>query len=440
MTPAAETGDATSSHTNDHNNARVMRRQLDDTASVRLVPVARAMAGCLVASVALACGVGLSVWLMMGRPAIRHSAGLQPDQLFALLKLDFAVIGGIGGIVALVLAYRRQRVIEAKQELDAQSHALAIATHAFEQRVANIRESFDESNADRERIRVLNDRFITACAQLGNESATVRLAGVYAVAALADDWESERKICLEVLCGYLRMPYIHASAPRGEREVRQSIVRVIRDHLRRGSRVSWRGHDFDFTGATFDGADFQDAIFSGGTITFANCEFIDGAVDFGGAHFCGACLYFGDSRLSSGAALIFLRASFSRKHVWLSFPRMDFDGGQVMFDLMEHRGGSISFDSARISGTTIGFSRAKFNGGLVEFDNAIISGDGVVDFAEATVAGDSVLTFRNVRFNGGLVDLSKATIRESGLAFDRWKTPPTFLKLPSNASGPGIDR
>jgi hypothetical protein len=37
--------------------------------------------------------------------------------------------------------------------------------------------------------------------------AAVRLAAVYAMAGLADDWEENRQTCVDVLCAYLRMPY-----------------------------------------------------------------------------------------------------------------------------------------------------------------------------------------------------------------------------------------
>src|SRR5215831_17488696 len=47
-----------------------------------------------------------------------------------------------------------------------------------------------------------------------------------------------------------------------DREVRWTIVRVIRDHLTKDAPVSWRGHDFDFTGAVFDCGDFSKAVFA----------------------------------------------------------------------------------------------------------------------------------------------------------------------------------
>ena len=57
-------------------------------------------------------------------------------------------------------------------------------------------------------LRTLNERFATAAEQLGSDKpAAVRLAGVYAMAGLADDWEENRQTCVDVLCAYLRMPY-----------------------------------------------------------------------------------------------------------------------------------------------------------------------------------------------------------------------------------------
>ena len=61
---------------------------------------------------------------------------------------------------------------------------------------------------DEQRERTLNERFATAAGQLGSDKPPeVRLAGVYAMAGLADDWPENRQTCVDVLCGYLRMPY-----------------------------------------------------------------------------------------------------------------------------------------------------------------------------------------------------------------------------------------
>jgi hypothetical protein len=104
---------------------------------------------------------------------------------------------------------------------------------------------------------VVVQRFATAAEQLGSDKPAVRLAGVYAMAGLADDWEENRQTCVDVLCPYLRMPYepdpgqdapepqrlaFHAS-----REVRHTVIRVITAHLREDATVPWQGLDLDFT-------------------------------------------------------------------------------------------------------------------------------------------------------------------------------------------------
>src|SRR6516164_8028499 len=149
-----------------------------------------------------------------------------------------------------------------------------------------------------QRTRTLNERFATAAEQLGSDKpAAVRLAGVYAMAGLADDWEENRQTCIDVLCGYLRMPYEpdpgeQAREPdrldfRASREVRHTVIRVVTAHLKDGAAVSWQGLNFDFTGAVFDGGDFNGARFSGGTFDFRYAEFSDGMVDFRNAEFSG---------------------------------------------------------------------------------------------------------------------------------------------------------
>ena len=69
------------------------------------------------------------------------------------------------------------------------------------------RKQLDRTLAE-QRTRTLNERFATAAGQLGSDKPpAVQLAGVYAMAGLADDWEENRQTCVDVLCGYLRMPY-----------------------------------------------------------------------------------------------------------------------------------------------------------------------------------------------------------------------------------------
>lgn len=85
----------------------------------------------------------------------------------------------------------------------------------------------------------LLDRYTTAASQLGNEtSPAIRLAGVYALFALADDWISqgnrrEGQMTVDLLRSYLRVrPPADQHGP-GEAEVRKTILMELAE------RSSW---------------------------------------------------------------------------------------------------------------------------------------------------------------------------------------------------------
>lgn len=147
---------------------------------------------------------------------------------------------GGAGVVALVIAYRRQRDLEQSRFVE---------------------------------------RFGAATAQLGATDVAVRIAGVYAMAGVADESDgSRRQQCIDVLCGYLRLPYDaehgtsgrtkfviktprmdhgcvrgeteeHIEYRQNDRGVRTTILRVIADHLRPIAEYSWSAVDFDFRDA-----------------------------------------------------------------------------------------------------------------------------------------------------------------------------------------------
>ena len=284
-----------------------------------------------------------------------------------------------------------------------------------------------------------NERFAAITAQLGDAQRTVRLAGVHAMAGLADDWEQYRQTCVDVLCAYLRLPYdpdpgddadpAKRTAYRASREVRHTIIRVITAHLQADAVVSWQGLNFDFTGVVFDGGDFAEARFSGGTVSFAEARFPGGTVGFADAVFSGGTVSFADAVFSggtvsfrdavfSGGTVSFRDAVFSGGLVSLgavsfggarfsgglvSFPGAEFSGGLVDFPGAEFSGGLVSFEAARFSGCTVGF-HAAFSGGTVSFAGAVFSG-GMVGYG-AVFSGGTV-SFYEAVFSGGLVSLRR---------------------------------
>ena len=110
-----------------------------------------------------------------------------------------AVFGA--GLVTFKYA-RESRISAAQTAADALSHAQTVAAAErvqFEEQLAAQREQTERSLAqqasataltlERQLVRDLRSRYPTAAEQLAHSSAAIRLAGVYALAALADDWD-----------------------------------------------------------------------------------------------------------------------------------------------------------------------------------------------------------------------------------------------------------
>ena len=316
----------------------------------------------------------------------------------------------------------------------------------------------DSTLAD-QRTRTRYERFDTVAEQLGSDkSPAVRLAAVYAMAGLADDWQDHRQTCVDVLCAYLRMPYEPGpgdDAPvekrlalQASREVRHSVIRVIAAHLNGTAPVSWCGLNFDFAGVVFDGGDFSGAKFAGGTVNFARAEFSGGTITFAGAEFSGGTVTFAGAEFS-GAKVNFFLAKFSGAKV--DFAGAKFSGGTVGFGHVEFSGGPVNFSSAKFSGAEVQFfdskftsespkltgadpadgvvffHAAEFSGGTVSFSRAEFSSE-TVDFAGAGFAGGTV-DFADAEFVGGTVGFVGAGFSGGTVDFSRvasWTQPPDF--------------
>ena len=341
-------------------------------------------------------------------------------------------------------------------------------------------EQLDRTLAE-QRTRTLNERFNTVAEQLGSDKPpAVRLAAVYAMAGLADDWQDHRQMCVDVLCAYLRMPYEPGpgdDAPvekrlafQASREVRHTVIRVITAHLNGTAPVSWCGLNFDFAGAVFDGGDFSGAKLSGGTVNFTGAEFPGGTVNFAGAEFSGGTVNFAGAKFS-GAGVNFFLAKFSGAGV--NFAGAKISGGTVGFGYAGFSGGPVNFSSAKFSGAavhffhskftgespkfigadtsggtvffhatefsggTVSFSRAEFSSETVDFTGAEFSG-GTVSFSDAEFPGGTV-GFTGAKFSGGTVDFSRVASwtqpPDFGSGFDM-SHPPAGVMLPTATSPP----
>ncbi|MET9002728.1 hypothetical protein [Amycolatopsis sp. NPDC004169] len=284
----------------------------------------------LLLATVVAVGFGALLWLGLGRPD-----ALTAGERLEALKVVLAVVAGIGAVVALTVAYRKQRDAElAEYREDAKAYA---------------------------------DRFGKAADQLGNAEHVVRTGGVYALAELADEWIEGRQTCIDLLCAYLRMPYVADTASadysHGNREVRRTIIRVIRNHLRDGwSAVSWRGYRFSFEGAVFDCGDFSKAHFRGGNVTFHRARFVAGHVEFNDVVFEGTPVWFSKAEFA-GAHVDFRRSVFAGTVA--SFENAVFSAGRVEFDGVRFASGEVSFDNAVHEGSVATFDGVAHTGGTV---------------------------------------------------------------------------
>lgn len=324
--------------------------------------------------------------------------------VYDLVRSAVAVAGLLGAAVAVSVALRRQRSTERSVELNEETNRLTaesknIAANA--QGIAARAYTLDEQRSGRERIDRLRDRYTSIAGQLGSDAVAVRLAGVYAMAALADDWieagiDHEAQVCIDVLCSYFRTPQAQGTEHEmaGETEVRQTITRVITAHIQPLANRSWKGKDFDFTNAVFRGQhSFMGAEFAGGgVVSFRGAEFAGERVSFRGADF-------------SGGRVSFFGGKFV--HGRVSFEKVRFSGARVSLAQAELAGAEVSFNDAQFVGGTVAFNMAVFSGGKVSFDKAELPAGGKVSFDLATFSGGRV-SFRRSEFSGGEVSFNQA--------------------------------
>lgn len=187
-----------------------------------------------------------SFWAAMWKPAVfggvgglagylvgRTAGGPLPSVSWDVAAQPLAtVVVGAGAIGAGVLAYWNGQKTRVQ---DGQKH-----------REIMVRDQAAE----------LRSRYTTAASQLGNENSAVREAGIYAIAALVDDWfqygfaneaesaaaHSQARVCLNLLCSYLRANQRSTHEwrdsdesrhgfDRDEAAVRESAIGVLRENL-----------------------------------------------------------------------------------------------------------------------------------------------------------------------------------------------------------------
>ncbi|WP_412515542.1 pentapeptide repeat-containing protein [Actinomadura madurae] len=376
--------------------------------------IRRALTFAFTAAVVLLVAAWFLVLWLLGSPSQAKPKPLETKDLLELLKLVFALVAGVGALVALVTAYRRQRVDEAAGE-----RAERVQAHV---------------------------EYGQAVELLGHDKAAVRLGGLYSLERLAQDHPYYRQTVIDVVCSYLRMPFrlpptwqdpegsesnnstrfdpVATDLAHQELQVRLTVQKLLKRHLittqlgEQDLPSYWENIDvdlsgaqlifFDFNGCSPRDARFIDARFSG-SAGFREARF-SGAVNFAGAQF-GEAVSFGETQF--GGTVDFSEAHFegaagfgaARFGGTISFGGAQFNGtagfGGAQFS------GDAVFGGAQFNGTA-GFGGAQF-GGAGGFHGARFGSDAW--FAEARFVGDA-------RFGGGVQFSGDATFREARFGGD----------------------
>lgn len=243
-------------------------------------------------------------WLLSGASAPWASNGVdwlatvKPEQWLNAAISATALVLTLCAAVFTALAVRKQDVTERAFDFNAAVHETALEqleVSADAQRTAEWRAEIAQAQGDidrqrlmleSERLRIERDahrshtenalrrRFTEAAGLLASEQVPVRLAGVYALASLADDWhdfgdDAERQMCVSLLCDQLRL----TPATPAEFEVHRSIVALIRAHRPteevKGA-AAWTDCELDLTGAYIPGVNLIDTDLNGATLFRAN--------------------------------------------------------------------------------------------------------------------------------------------------------------------------
>jgi hypothetical protein len=186
-------------------------------------------------------------WLLKDR-ATSESDALRTGGLAA---------ASVVALYGLWLNDRRQRVNERQQDIELARQSLEGERYELDQR----RHDLEDQRAENDRARVADERFARAIELLGHDADQVRGGALEALAGLARSNQDYTQTVLNVLCSYLRRPFLHPRydedswpadrAAEAERELQARLTaqRLIADLLPRADDTDALAYDLDLTGA-----------------------------------------------------------------------------------------------------------------------------------------------------------------------------------------------
>ncbi|WKK14840.1 pentapeptide repeat-containing protein (plasmid) [Rhodococcus ruber] len=307
------------------------------------------------------------------------------------------------------------------------TRAISAAEHRrweTDRRSENARRTIERQDAIE---RTLRDRFHELVKLLASEDLRARAGAAYAIAALADDWQThyrnepdraraEQQVCIDVLISQLRdrMPdddvaYDHMVA------FKHSVQGIFGSRLGSSSYGSqpgaWSSYSFSFDGCTFHDLDLGGCSFTGEKASFHGAQFI-GNTWFFGARFETESASFDNAQFLDRAVFTGVRTTGLATWIGAHFAEDAWFG-------KAHFASGVKFWSAHFTGETH-FERAHFLG-LAEFEGAHFTAETMFDRAHFTGDAD----FARAHFTGD-ADFERARFSRAGFEGAHFTAETTF--------------
>lgn len=321
------------------------------------------------------------------------------------LRTGGLAAGSVVALYGLWLNDRRRRVDEQRQEVE------------------QLRQELETRRTDLDSDRIADERFARAVELLGHEADQVRVGALHALAGLARSHPDHAQTVLDVLCSYLRRPFLHPrysadsasgdSWTRGDTheaerklQVRLTAQRLVAELLPAADDERAPSYDLDLTNATLEHFELTDRKV--GTLTLRYAQLFS-STNFSRSRFTGPVWLTG-TNVGNGR----LRGRFRCDDA--VFEQLGwFSGFRAV--------GRTSFDRTRFGGATK-FADGRFGAEL---------------FAVGTSFGGSA-DFRSVEITGP-VDFTGAVFQDEVLG--NGLTGPVRGELPpelAEVAAPGADR
>ncbi|MCI0141532.1 hypothetical protein KNN17_08055 [Arthrobacter bambusae] len=369
--------------------------------------------------------VGGLIWLLAAYETkdlnpFFHSPRMSQDKWFEIIRNAVTMGAALGVGVTLFFSYRRQQTAEETQRIGIQAQltaAKAQQTAAEALELANKQHGLDQDRRKDSVTAELRSRYVQTAEQLGSEHLAIKLAGIYSLAALADDWaeignHDERQVCIDLLSAYFR--YAHYFDDSARAEVMATLTEVILSRLKHDTSVRkhWGGANIDLSDPqgfpSVDGLVLRDR----GTLTLRRPSGAGKPLYFGDVVLDGGILDLQD--VTSTGAFTLFHAALNRGQLRVSlapgpgdngfpvvaaFNRVILSGATLVVNANQHK---VTFDYCTFKSGNLFVSSGRES---VTFRNCVFEGN-VFGYAgrmgAARPVSTGTLIVENCRFEEGV--------------------------------------